>query len=82
MSGTDRGLSAEQIAKQIDASLARLRTDHVDLYQCHRFDASVPIEETMEALADVVRAGKARYLGFSEWTPDQIRAGLEACPPT
>jgi aryl-alcohol dehydrogenase-like predicted oxidoreductase len=77
MSETDSGLSAEQIAKQIDASLARLRTDHVDLYQCHRFDVNVPIEETMEALTDVVTSGKARYIGFSEWTPEQIRAGLE-----
>jgi aryl-alcohol dehydrogenase-like predicted oxidoreductase len=76
MGGDDRGLSAEQIHKQIDASLARLQTDHVDLYQCHRFDPTVAIEETMEALAEVVRAGKARYIGFSEWTPDQIRAGL------
>jgi aryl-alcohol dehydrogenase-like predicted oxidoreductase len=76
MSETDSGLSAEQIAKQIDASLRRLRTDYVDLYQCHRFDVETPIEETMEALSDVVRSGKARYLGFSEWTPEQIRAGL------
>jgi aryl-alcohol dehydrogenase-like predicted oxidoreductase len=74
------GLSAEQIGKQIDLSLERLQTDYVDLYQCHRFDSDVPIEETMEALAEVVRSGKARYLGFSEWTPDQIRAGLEAAP--
>ncbi|GLZ50869.1 aldo/keto reductase family protein [Actinomycetospora sp. NBRC 106378] len=80
MSDSDSGLSPAQIAKQIDASLQRLRTDHVDLYQCHRFDSRVPIEDTMEALAEVVRAGKARYLGFSEWTPDQIRAGLEAAP--
>jgi aryl-alcohol dehydrogenase-like predicted oxidoreductase len=77
MSETDSGLSAQQIAKQIDASLGRLRTDHVDLYQCHRFDTETPIEETMEALSEVVRSGKARYLGFSEWTPEQIRAGLE-----
>jgi aryl-alcohol dehydrogenase-like predicted oxidoreductase len=77
MSDTDSGLSAEQIAKQIDASLKRLQTDHVDLYQCHRFDVDTPIEETMEALTDVVRAGKARYIGFSEWTPEQIRAGLD-----
>jgi aryl-alcohol dehydrogenase-like predicted oxidoreductase len=77
MSNTDRGLSAVQIHKQIDASLKRLKTDYVDLYQCHRFDVTVPIEETMEALSEVVRSGKARYLGFSEWTPDQIRAGLE-----
>lgn len=74
------GLSAVQIAKQIDLSLERLQTDHVDLYQCHRFDSDVPIEETMEALAEVVRSGKARCLGFSEWTPDQIRAGIEAAP--
>ena len=77
MSESDAGLSSEQIHKQIDASLRRLRTDYVDLYQCHRFDVNVPIEETMEALTEVVEAGKARYLGFSEWTPEQIRAGLE-----
>jgi aryl-alcohol dehydrogenase-like predicted oxidoreductase len=76
MSDTDRGLSAEQIHKQIDASLQRLRTDHVDLYQCHRFDVETPVEETMEALSEVVKAGKARYIGFSEWTPEQIEAGL------
>jgi aryl-alcohol dehydrogenase-like predicted oxidoreductase len=76
MSETDRGLSAEQIAKQIDASLGRLRTDYVDLYQCHRFDTETPIEETMEALTAVVDAGKARYIGFSEWTPEQIVAAL------
>jgi aryl-alcohol dehydrogenase-like predicted oxidoreductase len=76
MSDADRGLSAEQIHKQIDASLQRLQTDHVDLYQCHRFDTDTPVEETMEALSDVVRAGKARYIGFSEWTPEQIEAGL------
>jgi aryl-alcohol dehydrogenase-like predicted oxidoreductase len=76
MSETDRGLSAAQIAKQIDASLARLKTDYVDLYQCHRFDVETPIEETMEALSDVVRTGKARAIGFSEWGPEQIRAGL------
>jgi aryl-alcohol dehydrogenase-like predicted oxidoreductase len=77
MSRRDRGLSAEQIHKQIDASLARLQTDYVDLYQCHRFDPETPIEETMEALTEVVEAGKARALGFSEWTSEQIRAGLE-----
>jgi aryl-alcohol dehydrogenase-like predicted oxidoreductase len=76
MSDTDAGLSAAQIAKQIDASLTRLRTDHVDLYQAHRFDPDVPIEETVEALQDVVRQGKARYLGFSEWTAEQIEAAL------
>jgi aryl-alcohol dehydrogenase-like predicted oxidoreductase len=77
MSEKDSGLSREQIHKQIDLSLERLRTDYVDLYQCHRFDVNTPIEETMEALTEVVQAGKARYLGFSEWTPEQIRAGLE-----
>jgi aryl-alcohol dehydrogenase-like predicted oxidoreductase len=77
MSNTDKGLSSKQINKQIDASLKRLSTDYVDLYQCHRYDPTVPIEETMEALTEVVKSGKARYIGFSEWTPDQIRAGLE-----
>jgi aryl-alcohol dehydrogenase-like predicted oxidoreductase len=73
----DRGLSAAQIAKQIDASLARLQTDHVDLYQAHRFDPDVPIEETIEALQRVVAEGKARYLGFSEWTAEQIEAAID-----
>ncbi len=73
----DRGLSAAQIAKQIDASLARLKTDYVDLYQAHRFDPDVPIEETIEALQEVVASGKARYLGFSEWTPEQIQAAID-----
>jgi aryl-alcohol dehydrogenase-like predicted oxidoreductase len=77
MSERDRGLSAEQIHKQIDASLARLRTDYVDLYQCHRFDVDTPIEETMEALTEVVEQGKARCIGFSEWTPEQIEAALD-----
>jgi 1-deoxyxylulose-5-phosphate synthase len=81
MSDTDKGLSAEQIKKQIDLSLQRLKTDYVDLYQCHRFDITVPIEETMEALTDVVRAGKAHYIGFSEWTPEQIEAGLKVVGP-
>src|SRR5256885_4996415 len=76
----DRGLSREQVFKQIDASLARLRTDYVDLYQCHRYDVATPLEETMEALTEVVRRGKARYLGFSEWTADQIRAALALIP--
>ena len=77
----DRGLSAPQIARQIDASLARLRTDYVDLYQAHRFDLGVPIEETIEALQKVVSDGKARYLGFSEWTPEQIEAAIEIGGP-
>jgi aryl-alcohol dehydrogenase-like predicted oxidoreductase len=73
----DQGLSREQVYKQIDASLQRLRTDYVDLYQCHRYDFDTPLEETMEALTDVVRQGKARYLGFSEWPPDRIRGALQ-----
>jgi len=77
----DRGLSAAQIAKQIDASLERLRTDYVDLYQAHRFDPDVPIEETIEALQKVVTDGKARYLGFSEWTREQIQAALDIAGP-
>lgn len=77
----DRGLSASQIAKQIEASLSRLRTDHVDLYQAHRFDVHVPIEETLEAFQRVVDQGKARYLGFSEWTPEQIRAAVDIAGP-
>ncbi|MFI8219747.1 aldo/keto reductase family protein [Streptomyces sp. NPDC085932] len=77
----DRGLSPAQIAKQIDASLTRLRTDHVDLYQAHRFDPSVPIEDTVEAFRKVVEQGKARYVGFSEWTPEQIRTAVEIAGP-
>ena len=77
----DRGLSGAQIAKQIDASLARLQTDYVDLYQAHRFDPAVAIEETIEALQQVVADGKARYLGFSEWTPEQIQAAIEIAGP-
>ncbi len=76
MSATDRGLSAAQIHKQIDASLSRLRTDYVDLYQCHRYDERTPLEETMTALTEVVRAGKARYIGFSEWPPERIEESL------
>src|ERR1700761_5743515 len=77
----DRGLSGAQIAKQIDASLARLRTDYVDLYQAHRFDPAVAIEETIEALQQVVADGKARYLGFSEWSPEQIQAAIDIAGP-
>ena len=80
MSDTDRGLSREQVHKQIDASLARLQTEFVDLYQCHRYDDETPLEETMEALTEVVRAGKARYIGFSEWAADEIEAALELVP--
>jgi aryl-alcohol dehydrogenase-like predicted oxidoreductase len=81
MSDTDKGLSAEQIAKQIDASLTRLQTDYVDLYQAHRFDTTVPIEETIEAFQKLVKRGKARYLGFSEWTPEQIQAAIDIAGP-
>ena len=77
MGGRDRGLSREQIHKQVDASLERLQTDYVDLYQCHRYDDDVPLEETMQALTEVVAAGKARHIGFSEWPPDRIQAALD-----
>ncbi len=76
MSDTDRGLSAAQIHKQIDASLERLKTDYVDLYQCHRYDSDTPLEETMGALAEVVRSGKARHIGFSEWPVEKIDESL------
>jgi 1-deoxyxylulose-5-phosphate synthase len=76
MSDIDRGLSAEQIHKQIDASLKRLRTDYVDLYQCHRYDQDTPLQETMQALTEVVDAGKARHIGFSEWPLEKIEASL------
>jgi 1-deoxyxylulose-5-phosphate synthase len=76
MSDTDRGLSATQIHKQIDASLKRLRTDYVDLYQCHRYDEETPLEETMQALTEVVQQGKARHIGFSEWPVQRIEESL------
>jgi len=77
MTSTDRGLSRQQIMKQLDDSLKRLRTDHLDLYQCHRYDPSTPLEETMQALTDVIRQGKVRYIGFSEWPVDKIRAAID-----
>ena len=77
MSETDYGLSRAQIEKQLDASLKRLNTDYVDLYQCHRYDVDTPLEETMEALSDAVKAGKVRYIGFSEWSPKQIQDSLD-----
>lgn len=77
MSDEDKGSSRAQVHKQIDLSLQRLRTDYVDLYQCHRYDDETPLEETMEALTEVVRAGKVRYIGFSEWSAEQIQASLE-----
>ena len=75
MGPNDTGRSRKHIMESIDASLTRLRTDYVDLYQAHRFDYETPLEETMQAFADVVRAGKALYIGVSEWTAEQLRAG-------
>ncbi len=77
MSDTDRGLSRAQIEKQLDGSLKRLKTDHVDLYQCHRYDEETPLEETMAALTDAVKSGKVRYIGFSEWSAEQIQAAID-----
>jgi aryl-alcohol dehydrogenase-like predicted oxidoreductase len=71
----DRGLSRKHITESINGSLKRLQTDYVDLYQAHRYDYETPLEETMQAFADVVRAGKAHYIGVSEWTVDEIRTG-------
>lgn len=71
----DRGLSRKHILESCNASLTRLRTDHIDLYQAHRYDTETPLEETMVAFADLVRAGKVNYVGASEWTADQLRAG-------
>jgi len=76
MTDSDFGLSRAQVEKQLDASLRRLQTDHVDLYQCHRYDTGTPLEETMEALTRAVESGKARYIGFSEWSADQIQDAL------
>jgi aryl-alcohol dehydrogenase-like predicted oxidoreductase len=76
MGPADKGLSRAQIEKQLDASLKRLKIDHVDLYQCHRYDAETPLEETMEALTAAVRSGKTRYIGFSEWSPANIEDAL------
>jgi aryl-alcohol dehydrogenase-like predicted oxidoreductase len=77
MTDSDRGLSRAQVEKQLDASLERLRTDYVDLYQCHRYDQDTPIEETMEALTRAVESGKARYIGFSEWPAERIQAAID-----
>jgi len=75
MGPNDCGLSRKHIMESINGSLTRLGTDYVDLYQAHRWDYETPLEETMQAFADVVRAGKALYIGVSEWSADQIRAG-------
>jgi aryl-alcohol dehydrogenase-like predicted oxidoreductase len=77
MSDTDRGLTRAQVEKQLDASLQRLRTDYVDLYQCHRYDWDTPLEETMEALTRAVESGKTRYIGFSEWPAERIQAAID-----
>ena len=73
----DRGLSRKHILESIDGSLRRLGTDYVDLYQAHRYDYATPLEETMQAFADVVRAGKALYIGVSEWRAEELRAAAE-----
>ena len=77
MTDTDSGLSRVQIHKQLNDSLKRLKTDYVDLYQCHRYDENTPLPETMIALSEVVQEGKARYIGFSEWNAAQIKAAVE-----
>ena len=77
MSDTDRGLSRAQVEKQLDASLTRLKTDYLDLYQCHRYDFDTPLDETLEALTRAIESGKVRYIGFSEWPADRIRAAID-----
>jgi aryl-alcohol dehydrogenase-like predicted oxidoreductase len=77
MTDTDYGLSRAQVEKQLEASLKRLQTDVIDLYQCHRYDSATPLDETMEALTRAVESGKVRYIGFSEWPADKIRDSLE-----
>ena len=77
MTDSDQGLSSTQVHKQLNDSLRRLRTDYIDLYQCHRFDENTPLEETMQALTEVVASGKVRYVGFSEWTAPQIRDAMD-----
>ncbi|MEE6271793.1 aldo/keto reductase family protein [Georgenia wangjunii] len=71
----DTGLSRKHVMESINGSLRRLGTDYVDLYQAHRYDVETPLEETMQAFADIVRAGKALYIGVSEWPADKLRAG-------
>jgi voltage-dependent potassium channel beta subunit len=75
----DRGLSRKHIVQQITNSLRRLRTDYIDLYQCHRFDVETPLEETVRAMNDLIRQGKVLYWGFSEWTAEQIEQCLRIC---
>jgi aryl-alcohol dehydrogenase-like predicted oxidoreductase len=76
MGDGNQGLSAAQIEKQLDASLKRLKTDFVDLYQCHRYDTNTPLAETMEALTKAVKSGKTRFIGFSEWSPQNIEDAI------
>jgi len=73
----DRGLSRKHIIESCNASLKRLQTDHIDLYQMHRFDFETPLEESLSAFDDLIRAGKVHYIGFSEWTASQIAAALK-----
>ena len=73
----NRGLSRKHIMHSIDASLSRLKMDYVDLYQAHRFDVETPLEETMLAFSDIVRQGKALYIGVSEWSADEITRGAK-----
>ncbi len=80
MGGGNQGLSKAQIEKQLDDSLERLQVDYVDLYQCHRYDPDAPLEETMAALTAAVQSGKVRYIGFSEWSPQNIRDALDLVP--
>jgi aryl-alcohol dehydrogenase-like predicted oxidoreductase len=77
MNGSDRGLSRQQVEKQLAASLKRLKVEYVDLYQCHRYDFDTPLEETMEGLTAAVKSGRVRYIGFSEWPLDRIEAALQ-----
>jgi aryl-alcohol dehydrogenase-like predicted oxidoreductase len=73
----DTGLSRKHVLEACEGSLRRLGTDHIDLYQAHRYDYATPLEETMQAFADLVRQGKVLYVGVSEWTAEQLRAGAE-----
>jgi aryl-alcohol dehydrogenase-like predicted oxidoreductase len=72
----DRGLSRKHIIESCNASLKRLQTDHIDLYQMHRFDYETPLEESLSAFDDLIRAGKVHYIGFSEWNASQIKSAL------
>lgn len=75
----ERGLSRKHVAEQLDASLRRLGVDYIDLYQCHRYDTSTPLEETCRVMDDAIRAGKILYWGVSEWNADQIAAAVDLC---